>query len=215
MFTLTRRSTISSVFAALMCCGHRMMVQRRWRTTSCSSARPSWVEPSSARRPLQGSGGTMAAHDQAFRWVIVRQPIGSDHRHVRQGLGADRQSDRAGRMDQHRPTFALQIRKRGQPFTSAAWIEATVKSFTSHTSTQFGGYDFFFQRAAAARLAISLLLFLLSMAARALPPISPPSLPKATAAGFLPSSGRSWGVDSPFASSTMALASWLMSRGRF
>ena len=41
-----------------------------------------------------------------------------------------------------------------------------------------------FQRAAAAFCAISLSFFLLSLAARALPPFNPPSRPSATAAGF-------------------------------
>jgi hypothetical protein len=61
----------------------------------------------------------------------------------------------------------------------------------------------------------------LSFLARASPPFLPPSLPRATAAGFFLRGGSLAGSvggddsvsDSPAASSTMARASWLMSRG--
>src|SRR4051812_25141431 len=53
-----------------------------------------------------------------------------------------------------------------------------------------------------------------SAAARALPPLAPPSLPNATAAGFFSRSAGAGGA-LPVAVSTMNLASWLTSRGRF
>ena len=72
-----------------------------------------------------------------------------------------------------------------------------------------------FHRAAAAFLAIALRLVADSFAARALPPLAPPSRPSATAAGFFPSSGSTSGGASPTLMSTMGFASWFMSRGRF
>jgi hypothetical protein len=59
----------------------------------------------------------------------------------------------------------------------------------------------FAQRAFAAFLAIIFLLLGESFAARALPPLNPPSFPSATAAGFF----------SLVAFSTKDLASWFMS----
>ena len=62
----------------------------------------------------------------------------------------------------------------------------------------------YFQRDLAAFLAISLRRFAVRLLALALPPLAPPSLPSATAAGFLPASGSSSGV--PFICSPMALS---------
>jgi hypothetical protein len=81
-------------------------------------------------------------------------------------------------------------------------------------STWLVGYSGWCQRAAAAFLAISLRSAALSLAARALPPFAPPRRPRATAAGFFPSSG-SGVVGSPTASPTIEAASRLRSAGRF
>jgi hypothetical protein len=53
-----------------------------------------------------------------------------------------------------------------------------------------------FQRAAATFFAIALRFLGESLAALAFPPLAPPSLPSATAAGFLPAFGSSKGVPS-------------------
>lgn len=66
----------------------------------------------------------------------------------------------------------------------------------------------FFHLASAAFLAISVRRFLLSLAARIFPPLSPPSLPRATAAGFF--SLGFW----PVASRTTESASSFGSFGR-
>jgi hypothetical protein len=63
------------------------------------------------------------------------------------------------------------------------------------------------QRAAAAFFAISRFRSGVSLAARAFPPFFPPSRPRATAAGFFPSSG------SALTSATIAAASAFTSRG--
>lgn len=52
-----------------------------------------------------------------------------------------------------------------------------------------GAFPLFFQRLAAAFLAIAFRFAGDSAAARALPPLLPPSFPNATAAGFLVSGG--------------------------
>jgi P63C domain. len=69
-------------------------------------------------------------------------------------------------------------------------------------------------RAAAAFLAIWLRCFFDKASALAFPPLSPPMRPRATAAGFLPSSVLG-SAASPVATSAMNLASWFVSRGRF
>jgi hypothetical protein len=72
---------------------------------------------------------------------------------------------------------------------------------------------FFFQRALAARAAICERFLGVSMAALAAPPLSPPSLPSSTAAGFLGFGGSvfgAWPVDSSITWNASALAS----RGR-
>jgi hypothetical protein len=71
----------------------------------------------------------------------------------------------------------------------------------------------FFQRVAAAFLAISVRFFFDKLAARAFPPLSPPSRPSATAAGFFPSSVLVSGGAFPVAMSVINLASWFASRG--
>ena len=68
--------------------------------------------------------------------------------------------------------------------------------------------------AAAAFLAISDLFLADSFSARAFPPFSPPSLPKATAAGFFSLTSMGAGSTSPVARSTMDFANWLVSLGR-
>src|SRR5262249_29722291 len=73
---------------------------------------------------------------------------------------------------------------------------------------------FFSQRLAAALRAISARLLADSFSALALPPFWPPRRPRATAAGFFPSSAVLSGGASPGAISAMSLASWLGSRGR-
>lgn len=70
----------------------------------------------------------------------------------------------------------------------------------------------FFQRAAAAFRADSLRCSAVSFAARALPPLSPPRRPSATAAGSFPSSGTNLGASS-VASSTSWRASSFTSVG--
>lgn len=60
---------------------------------------------------------------------------------------------------------------------------------------------------------MSLRCFGVSFLALALPPLRPPSLPSATAAGFFPS-GEGGFSTSPVAISTTSLASWFASRGR-
>lgn len=66
---------------------------------------------------------------------------------------------------------------------------------------------------AAAFFAIALRLAGDSAAARAFPPLAPPSLPSATAAGFFVDSGSACAF--PVDMSTIILASWFGSRGRF
>jgi hypothetical protein len=70
----------------------------------------------------------------------------------------------------------------------------------------------FFQRADAAILAISARCSGVSLALRAAAPFGPPTRPRATAAGDLPSSTRS--STCPVAMSPMSLASAMGSRGR-
>jgi hypothetical protein len=70
------------------------------------------------------------------------------------------------------------------------------------------------QRAAAAALAISCRCNGLSFAARAAPPLFPPSLPSATAAGFFCLGVTGSSGASPVAISTISFASWFASRGR-
>lgn len=65
---------------------------------------------------------------------------------------------------------------------------------------------FLFQRAAAARRALSERSSGVILAARALPPFKPPLRPSSTAAGFFPASG-SGSSASPVARSTMSLPS--------
>jgi hypothetical protein len=81
-------------------------------------------------------------------------------------------------------------------------------------SRQLGYFFFVFQRLLAAMRAISERRFWERLAALAAPPFRPPRRPKATAAGFFPSSEIVSGGMSPAAISTMSLASWLGSRGR-
>jgi len=69
------------------------------------------------------------------------------------------------------------------------------------------------QRAAAALRAISDRCSAVSLSARALPPLSPPLRPSATAAGSRVSSGGS-GLSSSVASATMDAARLLRSTGR-
>ncbi len=69
-------------------------------------------------------------------------------------------------------------------------------------------YGHLAQRARAAALAISDRRVGVSLAARARPPLGPPSLPSMTAAGFFPSSGFFW----PVACCTMSKANVLVSR---
>lgn len=69
-------------------------------------------------------------------------------------------------------------------------------------------------RAIAALLAIFVRFTFERFSARAFPPFNPPSLPKATAWGFFPSSAMD-SVSSPVASSTIAFAGALVSHGRF
>lgn len=66
----------------------------------------------------------------------------------------------------------------------------------------------------AAFLAIADRSLAVSFAARAGPPLIPPLRPRATAAGFLPSSVLTSST-SPVAIAAMRWASWLGSRGRF
>jgi len=69
-------------------------------------------------------------------------------------------------------------------------------------------------RAAAPRFAIADRSSGVSFAARAFPPLAPPSFPKATAAGFFSGPfGAGSGAASPVAMSTTILASWFGSRG--
>jgi len=70
-----------------------------------------------------------------------------------------------------------------------------------------------FHRASAARRAAALRSSAVSFAARALPPLSPPFRPSATAAGSFPASGSNGGA-SPVASSTTCRASSFGSLGR-
>src|SRR5260370_1902132 len=76
---------------------------------------------------------------------------------------------------------------------------------------------FFDHRARAAFLALSDRCFFVILAARALPPFRPPRRPSSTAKGSFPSLGGVVRLACPVASSTMPLASWLMSglRERF
>lgn len=74
------------------------------------------------------------------------------------------------------------------------------------------GYLIFHLDFAALR-AISVRLLLVKAAARAGPPLAPPSLPRATAAGFFPSSAFVSGGAFPVAMSTISFASWFESRG--
>jgi hypothetical protein len=69
---------------------------------------------------------------------------------------------------------------------------------------------FFAHREAAAFFALSRRAFALMLLALALPPLSPPSRPNATAAGFFPSSGFGFG-SSPVNWRTMENAPSLMS----
>jgi len=69
--------------------------------------------------------------------------------------------------------------------------------------------------ALAAALAISDLLLADRDSALALPPFFPPNFPRATAAEFLPSEFKSGSLFSPVAISTMDLALWFISVGRF
>jgi hypothetical protein len=74
---------------------------------------------------------------------------------------------------------------------------------------------YFDQRLAAALRAIVLRSAGESLAALALPPLRPPSRPRATAAGFrLSSADGLASVNSPVAISTISLASWFGSLGR-
>jgi hypothetical protein len=100
---------------------------------------------------------------------------------------------------------------------SAADEPKTVKSAALGAASSVVRYFFRFfpHRAAAAFFAASRNFLLPSFLARAGPPFLPPKRPRATAAGFLPASGSGSGGALPVARSTMALPSWLMSRGSF
>ena len=77
-----------------------------------------------------------------------------------------------------------------------------------------GYYDWgLFQRASAAFFAMALRLAGVSAAARALPPLSPPSRPSVTAAGFLAGSGGSSLGIAPVARWTISNAVWFRSLG--
>src|SRR5437870_4477269 len=80
--------------------------------------------------------------------------------------------------------FAASPRRR--PSHRARWEHQLAGSASSR-------WSYLDQRAFAAFLADIFLCLSESLAALALPPLRPPSLPKATAAGFFPSSGSEVG----------------------
>src|ERR1039457_5859772 len=85
---------------------------------------------------------------------------------------------------------------------------APSQSGLAWESTGYSGLAF--QRAAAAFLAMADRLAGLRAAARALPPLSPPLRPNATAAGFFRCRLRD-GTSSPAAMAAIRCASWLES----
>jgi hypothetical protein len=93
-------------------------------------------------------------------------------------------------------------------------MDMEIGQSTAHVGSYSRAVD---QRLAAAFLAISRRCSLVRVAARAFPPFSPPRRPRLTAAGSLPDSGRDSGesIASPVAISTIRLASWFRSAGRF
>ena len=90
----------------------------------------------------------------------------------------------------------------GPPIIAARFPNATVKYACRYAS----GFP---QRAFAPFRAISLRCSGVSFSARALPPFSPPALANSFTGGASTSASTS-----PVATSTMNLASWLVSRGR-